>query len=118
MATREELLQAVQEYEAILRRSAELDANIPDHRKEAIKIRRQISEQLAAISSAARDAFPDRPSDTAFKNEFSKMRSAMAFHQASWPIVSVDYDDAAYRDSEARLRNSCQEFIAWVRASA
>lgn len=115
MIARENLLRAVQEYEAILARSAQLDANLPDHRKEAIKIRRQISDVLAAISFAAKDVFQDPVSDTHFRNEFSKMRSAIAFHQASWPVVSVDYADPEYTVSESGVRASCSEFIQWVR---
>lgn len=117
MSARDDLLPAVGEFEALMSHSAGLNADVADHRKEAIQIRRQIAEKFAALSSAGADVFPDHATEVAFRNAFSKMRSATSYHQASWPVVAVDYNSPDYRASEHRVRRSCQEFIKWNRAT-
>ncbi|WP_287459374.1 hypothetical protein [Sphingomonas sp.] len=114
MTARDDLIRAVHEYEALLTHSAGLNAEVPDHRKEAIQVRRRISEMLAAIASTGNVFFAGGAQGVTFNGHFSKMRSTMAYHQASWPVVSVNYEDADYRASETKARKSCQEFIAWV----
>lgn len=114
MTARDDLIRVVHEYEALLAHSAGLNAEVPDHRKEAIQVRRWISEKLAAIASTGNVFFAGGPQGVIFNGHFSKMRSTMSYHQASWPVVSVNYKDANYRASEAKARKSSQEFIAWV----
>lgn len=41
MTARDDLLRAVQEYEALMTHSAGLNAEVPYHRKEAIQVRRR-----------------------------------------------------------------------------
>lgn len=52
MTARNDLLRAVQEYEALMTHSAGLTAEVPDHRKEAIQVRRRIAEKFGAIAAA------------------------------------------------------------------
>jgi hypothetical protein len=115
MTARDDLSQAIGEYEALLLQFKELDPDISDHRREAIQLRRQFTDILAAILASGEAAFAGTELGGQFRSEFSKMRSAVAYHQASWPIVAVDHDDAAYCASEATTRDACHNFIAWAR---
>lgn len=114
MTARDNLLQAIQELQDLLSHSSTLNADVPEHRMKAIQLRRQFSKTFGAIAASGNDLFAGSEREGTFRNEFSKMRSAMALHQASWPIVAVNYDDPAYRASEATVRRSSQHFIAWV----
>lgn len=115
MTARDDLLLAIREYETILLRSAGLSSTSGPDRREAVRLRRLISEKIAAIGIAGRSAFQDRPDKNAFHDGFSRMRSAVAYHQASWPIVAVDSASADYQLSIVRVRAANQAFIEWVR---
>jgi hypothetical protein len=115
MAARDDLLQAVAEYEALLLRFGELDPDIAHHLHEAIQLRRRLADTIVAIAALGGVVFARTDLEGNFRNELSKMRSAVAYHQASWPIVAVDHDDSEYRESETRTRDACQNFIVWVR---
>jgi hypothetical protein len=118
MTEREQLLQAVNELEATFRQSAELgNANFRNNRKEAVQLRRVISDRLASISTIGAAAFADTEMLRPFQSEFSRMRSTMALHHASWPIVMIDLDDQDYLASAMALRESNSRFIGWVRTA-
>jgi hypothetical protein len=109
------LTKAVNEFEHVLSQSAGLGADLADHRREAIHLRRLISDTIATIAKAGDEVFTDARRLTDFRNEFSMMRSAMAYHQASWPIVAVDTENESYRASVRGVREANRRFIAWVR---
>jgi hypothetical protein len=115
MTMRDDLLRAVGEYEALLLRSRELDPDISEHLHEAIQLRRLLTDQISAIASLGGAVFSGNDLQGNFRNELSKMRSAVAYHQASWPIVAVDHDDTEYFASETKTREACQNFIVWMR---
>jgi hypothetical protein len=42
----------------------------------------------------------------------------MAFHHASWPIVSIDLESPEYLVSAKAMRKAYDDFIAWVKRAA
>ncbi len=114
MNSRKALLEAVDELERLLRQSAELVDGLDGHRKQGIEFRRQIAEKVATIGSLGEQLF-EAAEQVPFRREFSHMRSALAYHQASWPIVSIKLDDPNYRASVQSLRDANRSFISWVR---
>jgi hypothetical protein len=66
---------------------------------------------------ASGSAIADPVFNNAFRSQFSKMRSAMALHHASWPVVAIDLDDPAYQASIQTQREACRIFFAWVRSA-
>lgn len=115
---REALIKAVDDLETALQDSQDLaDANFKENRKEGINLRRLIAEKVAAVGALGGHAFKETAQADAFRREFSSMRSALAYHQASWPIVSIDHEDQSYLDSVRSLRERNIKFIDWVRTA-
>ena len=113
---KEPLLQAINKLEATFRQATELASNdCKDSRKEGIQLRRVVADQLATIFSIANLAFDGSELHEAFRSEFSRMRSTMAHHHASWPIVAIDLKNPDYLLSAAQMRKSNGAFIAWVK---
>lgn len=111
-----ELLDALGELETTFRQSASLASNdLKESRKEAVQLRRVMADKLNTISSLGVSALESSGLGDAFRSEFSKMRSAIAHHHASWPIVSIDLQDPEYLASIKRMRESYTAFISWVR---
>lgn len=110
------LLDAINELETTLGQSAGLaNENFKDNRKEAVQLRRVIADHLAALYSLGSVAFESAELREGFRSEFAKMRSTMAFHHASWPVVAIDLENPDYLTSIATLRESNRRFISWVR---
>lgn len=117
MTERARLLQAVNELEATFRQSFGLgDHDFKDNRKEAIQLRRVISDQMATISAIANLAFDGSAMHTTFRSEFAIMRSTMAFHHASWPVVAIDLENPDYLLSAAKLRETNDGFTVWLKS--
>lgn len=119
MVDTRELLRAVEQVETLLNQSWDLAGDdFQRHRKEAIALRRLISDQTATIGKLGDAAFesPDKQND--FRRQFSATRSAMAFHHASWPIVSIDLESPEYLVSAKAMRKAYDDFIAWVKRAA
>ena len=115
MSAKIDLSRAIDDYEKALSRSAGLGDRSMDNRRQAIQLRRDMSDRIAAIALHGREAFARSERANEFHKEFSMMRSAMAYHQASWPVVLVDNDDTGYQASVRSVREANQRFIAWVR---
>lgn len=111
------LLSAVDAYEEILRQSARLRNGETDRRREAVQLRRLISQRIAEISSVGDAVFAATDTHAAFRDEFARMRSAVAYHQASWPIVGVEPMNPHYQESVQAVREANRHFIAWVRSA-
>lgn len=112
----EKLLEAVTQFEATLRQSASLgNQNFKENRSQAVKLRLLMAHHLTAISSLGDQAFDGDTRHGPFRSEFAKMRSHMALHHASWPIVAIDLEDPAYLASVKDLRKSNERFIGWVK---
>lgn len=114
MAARDDLIKAVSDLESTLLRSAELPL---DQRMEMVQVRRQIGKHMSAIANLGPRVFERPERETAFRNELSRMRSAMALHQGAWPIVSADFDNHEYLRSLRSTREANRFFISWIRAA-
>jgi len=114
--TKAKLLEAINLLEATLANAANLGNTwLVDHRRDAIQLRRLLAAQNSEIARLGEEAF-DNPSHQAqFRNQFAKMRSATALHQASWPVVSIDTKNPEYLASVKSTRDANKQFIAWVR---
>jgi hypothetical protein len=119
LSSKRNLLDAVEALEASFRRSASLGGeNFDAKRKEAVQMRREIADQLAVVSSMGNLAFDGTALQDPFRSEFAKMRSALALHQASWPVVAIQLENPDYLSSVTMLRESTARFMAWVKGSA
>jgi len=119
LSSKRNLLDAVEALEASFSRSASLGGeNFDAKRKEVVQVRREISDQLGIVSSMGNVAFDGTPLQDLFRSEFSKMRSALALHQASWPVVAIELENPDYLSSVTALRESTVRFMAWVKGSA
>lgn len=118
MPERDELMKAVDSYETILRQSAGLRDGQTDRRREAVQLRRVISQRIAEINAHGDAFFEGSSVYSVFRSEIAKMRSAVAYHQASWPIVSIRPDDLSYQASVAAVREANRSFIAWIRSAS
>ena len=116
MTGRQKLLDAVNALEAAFAQGAKLgDNNFSEHRKEVIQLRRLIAAQTSSIGPLCEEAFEQAEEQQAFRSEFSKMRSAMALHQASWPVVSIDFENPDYLSSLRSMQEAHRKFVAWAR---
>lgn len=100
---------------------ASIASRTDDERKrELIELRRQLSVQIAAVGRAADDFFAantDEETARTYRSKFSRMRSAAALHQASWPAARLGEAVGEYRTSAMGVREANREFIAWARAA-
>jgi len=117
MSQRDDLGRLIDELESLLRQSADLAQGLDGNRKRGIELRREIGATIARIGSVGEGVFDEAGDQPAFRQEFSKLRSAMAFHQASWPIVAVEPENPDYITSVQSLRETNRNFISWVRAT-
>lgn len=118
MMDRVHLLEALNDLEATISKSFELgNEEFKSNRKQAIQLRRTISEKVASISRIGDIVFEGSPLHSAFRSEFAMMRSTMAMHQASWPVVAIDLHSADYLKSAAKLRESNARFMTWLRVA-
>lgn len=109
---RKELLVTVAEFESVLRQSAGLGH---EGRKEMIALRRSLGTLIQRLASLGEEAFSNAEDRHVYRNELSRMRSAMALHHASWPIVSIDSCDQDYVASLRSTRDANRTFIEWVK---
>lgn len=112
MDSKQDLLREVQALENTLQHSASLG---DDARPEKVNLRRKLAEHRAKISAIGESVFADKPQQDAFRAEFSKMRTAMALHHASWPIVAIDRTNPRYEASVQSEREANRRFVDWVR---
>lgn len=115
MSHRDELLAAVAVLESTLRQSAQMGGEtFKEHRKEVLQLRREISVKVADLYALGL-AIEEGDRRNAFLREFSMMRSAMALHHASWPVVSVELENPDYCISVQSMREANKRFIDWIR---
>lgn len=87
--------------------------------KEYVHLRRRLQEQLIKAGELSEALF--RTATAAelappFQAALRKMRSALALHQASWPVIAIVLDDPDYQASMRNVTQSHQEFNAAVDA--
>lgn len=109
-----ELLKAVEAFEAELARSSEL---LKSDRKEMIRIRRVISTHIARIAELIPEISSEGAINANLRGEFSKVRHAIALHQANWPVVSIDFENPEYLTSRHEMRDANRRFIRLVKAT-
>src|SRR5688572_10161361 len=86
----------------------------PDWKQEFIEMRRQLQLQLTTVVHAADrcEKIKRNPDATAQLREgWTKMRSALALHQANWPAVKIDRSDPGYIESVSRTRATNWAFV-------
>lgn len=118
MSAQSELRVAVDDLEKLLHAAQPLpDEDVTDFRKRLVRVRRQVAEQIALLSSMGA-ASRDRPGQDEYRHQISTLRSAVAHHQASWPAVSIDTTSLAYQRSVEPMRVAARRFIEWARTGA
>ncbi len=119
MHQRTALLKAIENLSELQAKLSALSARDDDARRlDMVKLRRQLSEYLQIVRIAAdEDKTLQNNPDLAleFRKRFSAMRSAIAFHQASWPAVSMDRNNFKYTESAANVGKLNRDFAAWVK---
>ncbi|PCE40054.1 hypothetical protein [Rhizorhabdus dicambivorans] len=115
-----EILRALKTLEEFQGEFADIAARTDDaRRRELVVLRRRHAEQMAAIADLCDPFFSALGSKQAdaYRQKFSRMRSATALHQAEWPAVRLNEAAEGYRSSALRVRQTCLEFITWARAT-
>ena len=110
---------ALADLERILKAMAETSKRTDEAwKKEFIEMRRQLQLQLAVVASAADQCaqIKSNPESAAKLREgWTKMRSALALHQANWPAVRIDRADPAYLESVNKTRATNWTFVELAR---
>ncbi len=87
------------------------DENQANWRHQHIDYRRDLQAQIGTISSLAATIDGLAPDDrSALGDALSRMRTALALHQADWPAVSIRPNDLLYRQSVQRVRIANEAF--------
>ena len=89
-----------------------------DARKhDMIQLRRKLAAQIGQVGTVADTIFAnaDAAIKQAYRDHFSRMRSAAALHQANWPAIRLGEDIEQYHVSAKGVRQANREFIAWTR---
>jgi hypothetical protein len=111
-----ELLRSVEDFEKAIQESYSLgDEYFDAKRLRGVELRRSIVARSGEISRLGERFFSDTPELGDFRMELAKMRSAMAEHHASWPLVRIDLSDPRFRASSQALREATRHFIGWLR---
>ena len=112
---------ALDQLETLQAALAAISSRTDERRRfDLIDHRRRLAEQFVEMGRAA-DAFfarLDRPDlFQAYRDKFSRMRSAAAMHQASWPAVRLNEADDDYQRSVGVVRAANRDFVGWLRAT-
>jgi hypothetical protein len=87
-------------------------------RHDLVELRRKLAAQIAEVGRVAEPLFStldDKPTAQTYRAKFSRMRSAAAIHQASWPAVMLGERLDEYRASALGVREANRDFVAWMR---
>lgn len=91
-----------------------LRATCPDDwRKSYVNLRRKAQLAVQGIAVAGEACFQSglcRHLEKDFRNALNTMRSTIAYHQANWPVVALDPDNADYRKSFGEVDAAVQAF--------
>ena len=88
-------------------------------RSELIKLRRELSAQIARVGEVAEPIFriAEPGLNQEYRTKFSQMRSAAALHQAAWPAIRLGENVTEYKASARTVREANKAFVAWVRGA-
>ncbi len=84
-----------------------------DWRKRYVALRRKAQMAIQSIADAGEACFRTgicRHLETDYRNALNGMRARIAMHQAEWPVVVVDPNDPAYRESVSQAVAAVQAF--------
>ena len=88
----------------------------PERKRDLVIARRHLSEDLGALESYVREnhgMIADAAIEQDFRKRLSRLRSAIAYHQASWPAVRIDEDPGGYRLTSIEFSDVFREFLEW-----
>jgi hypothetical protein len=115
------LSQALDRLEEVQAGFAEITGRTDERwRHDMITQRRLLSAQVAEVGRLADPwiaARNDAETTRAYRERFSRMRSAAALHQAAWPVVSLDPENPEYRSSALNARQCNRAFVDWLRGA-
>jgi hypothetical protein len=112
------LLKELNALEAVQAELAGIATRTDDARKhDMIQLRRKLAAQIGQVGTVADTIFAnaDVAIKQAYRDHFSRMRSAAAQHQANWPAVRLGEDIDQYQASAKGVRQANKEFVAWTR---
>jgi hypothetical protein len=114
------LLKELSTLEAVQAELAGIATRTDDARKhDMIQLRRKLAAQIGQVGTVADTIFAnaDVAIKQAYRDHFSRMRSAAALHQANWPAVRLGEDIDLYHASAKGVRQANKEFVAWTRGA-
>ena len=114
------LLKELSALEAVQAELAGIATRTDEARKhDMIQLRRKLALQIGEVGKVADTIFEnaDVALKQAYRDHFSRMRSAAALHQASWPAVRLGEDADQYHISAKGVRQANKEFVAWTRGA-
>ena len=82
-------------------------------RVEYVELRRQLQLQIAALGVAAQHygEIDDHSGLVAeLRKRLNGLRSALALHQANWPVISIDAKNPAYAESSNNIHIAAVSF--------
>lgn len=113
------ITEAVDALERVLADLAAIASREDDRRRhDLVALRRVFATRIAEVGRRAEPVFgtsSDRDMVQAYRDRFSRMRSAAAMHQANWPAVKLTERPEEYRASARGVSEVNREFIAWMR---
>lgn len=80
-----------------------------DWRLATVRLRRKLQDQIGVIAAAMGGLDASLMAAAEFetlRRALSAVRSQLAMHQAQWPVVSIEPENADYKASAAALRRS------------
>ncbi|MEI9852131.1 MAG: hypothetical protein WDN24_16235 [Sphingomonas sp.] len=89
-----------------------------ERKRDLIVQRRLLAERMTAVQQLAHapgSPFAREPEALEFHRQFSKMRSAVALHQATWSVVLIDDAPQEYLDSSRSASDAVRAFLLWAR---
>jgi hypothetical protein len=89
----------------------------PERRSELIRVRRNLSDHIGRMRDVGSRAFADPLLADEFRSRLSSVLTVVSMHQARWPAVAIDEDEATYRTSASAAAVSNRAFIDWTRSA-
>lgn len=90
-----------------------------ERKKDLILTRRKLADQLKCLEClvrSGREGNTDPDVNREFNKRLSGLRTAIAFHQASWPAVTIDENPEEYSRTSEEPASIFALFLEWGRA--
>jgi hypothetical protein len=92
-----------------------MEIDIEGRRRETIHIRLEFMACFAHLASIAEKLYTSADQLKIFRRKHSEARSAIATHQANWPVVAIDMKNPKCASSAKHSRDATREVIKRVR---